>query len=191
MRFRAGWLGWMRWGGSTNWRSSRAKYSTSASVWGLRGRKGQALGGQRVAAIAQWPGHIPGGVVVDAPAMAIDLFPTLLALAGLDLPSDRVIDGARSGRWKYYRSVHLCAWPTPLDKKSTLAGRWVHANRYTDPQTGETVARSTHDPPLFDVVVDRDESYNVVWRHPDVAARLHAAIEAWERDFFANPRGWR
>ena len=102
-----------------------------------------------------------------------------------------IIDGARSGRWKYYRSAHLYTWPTPLDKKSTLAGRWAHANRYTDPQTGETVARSTHDPLLFDVVADRDESYNVVSRHPDVAARLHAAIEAWERAFFANPRGWR
>jgi hypothetical protein len=98
---------------------------------------------------------------------------------------------ARSGRWKYSRSVHLYTWPTPLDKKSTLAGRWAHANRYTDPQTGEVIARSTHDPLLFDVVADRDESYNVVSRHPDEAARLHAAIEAWEREFFANPRGWR
>jgi arylsulfatase A-like enzyme len=191
------------------------------SPGGLRGRKGQALeGGQRVPAIAQWPGQIPGGRVVDAPAMSIDLFPTLLALAGLELPRDRVIDGrdlaglltgretesphdalfffnanivdgTRSGRWKYYRSVHLYTWPTPLDKKSTLAGRWVHANRYTDPQTGEVIARSTHDPLLFDVVADRDESYNVISRHPDEATRLHAAIEAWEREFFANPRGWR
>jgi uncharacterized sulfatase len=133
------------------------------SPGGLRGRKGQALeGGQRVPAIAQSPRHIPAGNVVRAPAMGIDLFPTLLALAGLELPRDRiidgrdigglltgresasphealiffnanVIDGVRSGRWKYYRTVHLYTWPIPLDKVSTLAGRWAHANVYTDP----------------------------------------------------------
>ena len=49
----------------------------------------------------------------------------------------------------------------------------------------------THDPLLFDVEADSNESYNVVDRHPDQAARLHAAIEKWEREFFENPRGWR
>ena len=44
---------------------------------------------------------------------------------------------------------------------------------------------------LFDVVADTNESYDLSDRHPDEAARLRAAIEAWERDFFANPRGWK
>ncbi len=187
----------------------------------LRGRKGQAMeGGQRVPAIAAWPGHVPAGSVVSAPVMNIDLFPTLLALAGLELPADRtidgrdigpllegrtqesphdalfffnanVIDGVRSGRWKYYRHVHSYTWPVPLDKVSTLAGRVAHQNTYTDPRNGVTVHRSAHDPMLFDVVADTNESYDLSDRHPDEAARLRAAIEAWERDFFANPRGWK
>lgn len=187
----------------------------------LRGRKGQAMeGGQRVPAIAHWPGHVPAGGVVSAPAMNIDLFPTLLALAGLGLPADRtidgrdigallfgratasphealfffnanVIDGVRSGRWKYYRHLHSYTWPVPLDKVSTLAGRFAHANTYTDSRNGVTVGRSTHDPLLFDVGADTNESYDVLPRHPDEAARLRTAIEAWERDFFANPRGWK
>jgi arylsulfatase A-like enzyme len=187
----------------------------------LRGRKGQPMeGGQRVPAIAVWPGHIPAGRVIDAPAMNFDLFPTILRLAGLELPRDRIIDGrdlwpllggasdasphdalfffnanvvdgARAGRWKYYRWVNLYTWPIPLDKPNTLAGRTAHGYTYTDPQSGATAHLVTHDPLLFDVVADSNESYNVVAAHPDEAARLQAAIEAWERDFFANPRGWR
>ena len=49
----------------------------------------------------------------------------------------------------------------------------------------------THDPLLFDVVADSNESYNVAANHPDDAVRLQSAIDTWERDFFANPRGWR
>ena len=43
----------------------------------------------------------------------------------------------------------------------------------------------------FDVEDDTNESYNVISRHPDEAARLHAEIERWESEFFENPRGWR
>lgn len=64
------------------------------STGGLRGRKGQSYeGGFRVPFIAAWPGRLPAGTVSSQPAMNIDLFPTLLAVAGLAPPSDRVIDG--------------------------------------------------------------------------------------------------
>ena len=64
------------------------------SAGDLRGRKGQSFeGGFRVPLVARWPGRIPAGTVAGVPAMGIDLFPTLLGLAGLGLPSDRVIDG--------------------------------------------------------------------------------------------------
>ena len=187
----------------------------------LRGRKGQPMeGGQRVPAIAVWPGQIPAGRVIDAPAMNFDLFPTVLRLAGVEPPRDRaidgrdlwpllsgtatasphdalfffnanVIDGVRSDRWKYYRWVNLYTWPVPLDKPDTLTGQQAHAYTYTDPQTGETAHLVTHDPLLFDVDADSNESYNVAANHPDDATRLQSAIDAWERDFFANPRGWR
>ena len=191
------------------------------SAGGLRGRKGQPMeGGQRVPAIAVWPGHVPAGRDIAAPTMNFDLFPTVLGLAGLAPPRDRaidgkdlwpllsgasdadphdalfffnanVIDGARSGPWKFYRWVNLYTWPVPLDKPNTLTGRTAHAYTYTDPETGETAHLVTHDPLLFDVTVDGGESYDVSGRHPDVTARLGAAIDAWEDDFFGNPRGWR
>ncbi len=187
----------------------------------LRGRKGQPMeGGQRVPTIAVWPGHIPAGSTIDVPAMNFDLFPTLLGLAGLNLPDDRVIDGrdlwpvlsgqssqdphdalfffnanvidgARGGRFKYYRWVNLYTWPVPLDKPNNLSGVMAHEYAYTDPETGKTRPLVTHDPLLFDVVADSNESYNIAAGHPAESARLQTAIEDWEREFFANPRGWR
>jgi arylsulfatase A-like enzyme len=177
-------------------------------------------GGQRVPAIAHWPGYIRASSVIDEPTMNIDLFPTFLSLAGLNLPRDRVIDGrdlrgllsgqdragpgeplfffhanvidgVRSARWKYYRWVNLYTWPVPLDKVNSLVGRGAHRYTYTDPQTGITMPLITDDPLLFDVDADTNESYNLASRHPDEAARLQAAIELWELEFFENPRGWK
>ena len=64
------------------------------STAGLRGMKGKTWeGGLRVPMIARMPGVIPGGVVNDAPAATIDVLPTVLELAGVVVPEDRVIDG--------------------------------------------------------------------------------------------------
>jgi uncharacterized sulfatase len=64
------------------------------STGGLRGMKATTWdGGIRVPFIARWPGRIPAGRTVREIAGIIDIFPTLLKLAGAPLPGDRVIDG--------------------------------------------------------------------------------------------------
>ena len=64
------------------------------SSGGLRGRKRDMHeGGIRVPGLARWPGKIKPGSVCDVPVVGSDFFPTALALAGLQPPSDRVIDG--------------------------------------------------------------------------------------------------
>lgn len=55
------------------------------SVKGLKGLKGQVYeGGIRVPGIVYWPGKIKPGDVIDQPAYAADIMPTLCALAGAD-----------------------------------------------------------------------------------------------------------
>ena len=64
------------------------------STGGFRGMKGQTWeGGLRVPFISRWPGKIPQGIVNNAAVGTIDIFPTLLKIAGVDIPKDRVIDG--------------------------------------------------------------------------------------------------
>ncbi len=64
------------------------------STGGLRGMKAKTWeGGLRVPMIARWPGKIPAGMVNHSPAGTIDILPTILKAAGVDIPRDRVIDG--------------------------------------------------------------------------------------------------
>jgi arylsulfatase A len=64
------------------------------SSGGLRGRKRDLHeGGIRVPGLARWPGKILPDTTSDAPVIGSDLFSTLLALAGVEPPTDRVIDG--------------------------------------------------------------------------------------------------
>jgi arylsulfatase A len=50
-------------------------------------------GGQRVPFVASWPGSIPPGSVSRELTTAMDLLPTIAALAGARLPEDRILDG--------------------------------------------------------------------------------------------------
>ncbi len=65
----------------------------AGSAGPLREGKGTCFeGGIREPAIFSWPGKIPAGQTCSAPAMTIDVFPTLAKFCGASLP-DRVIDG--------------------------------------------------------------------------------------------------
>lgn len=61
----------------------------------LRGRKGSVYeGGHKVPFIARWPGRIEAGAASDTPGITLDIMPTLLALAGVEPPAERPLDGA-------------------------------------------------------------------------------------------------
>jgi len=148
----------------------------NGSTGGLRGRKGQSYeGGFRVPMLAWWPGRIPAGSVCREPAMNIDFFPTCLALAGLTLPTDRIIDGkdisgllegkgkqsphealfffhhneiegVRTGDWKYFRRINHAVYPVYADKDNTLLG-WIVNNFFT--YAGKDAEGKTHTIPFL------------------------------------------
>lgn len=61
---------------------------------GLRGMKATSWdGGLRVPFIARWPGRIPAGIVNASLASSVDLFPTIVELAGLSPGTGSGIDG--------------------------------------------------------------------------------------------------
>jgi arylsulfatase A len=154
------------------------------SAGGLRDRKGGAgwEGGYRVPFIARQPGRIPAGIVNDAMAMNIDLFPTLVRWAdgqvpnveldGLDIasllttrrapsPHDELvlfqnedIAAIRTQRWKYVVRSNYRTYEAPLD----AAGRVDWAV-------------------LIDLTNDPAEVYDVSARYPDVLADMKARLE--------------
>ena len=156
-----------------------------------RDRKGSSWeGGQRVPFIAHWPGTIPSGTVNNEPAMNIDLFPTLLALAGTPLPADRTIDGKNM---------------LPMLTESAASPHEVlylfNANRIAGVRSGnwklvlETQYRAavpSFDNPdsyygpnglLFNLEVDPSETYSYAREFPEVVARLRGYLRQGQEEF--------
>jgi arylsulfatase A-like enzyme len=60
----------------------------------LRSGKGSLYeGGVRVPYVFRWPGHIPTGTVSDTPINSVDLYPTLLEVAGAKPKTGYTLDG--------------------------------------------------------------------------------------------------
>lgn len=73
-----------------------SKYAERSSIRGkqLSGKKGTMLEcGSLVPAMISWPGKITPGRISNQLIDACDFMPTLAELAGIKLPTDRVIDG--------------------------------------------------------------------------------------------------
>ena len=157
----------------------------------LRGRKGEVYeGGQKVPMIARWPGHIRPGRVSDAMAMNIDLFPTLLSMAGVPLPRDRVIDGRDLSRLlmsdQEQASPHDLLFYFPVLRGNFPAGARSARFKYLA-STGD-VGR---DKAILTDVHRDQEGHNLIRRFPEEGARLGEAVVSFGAELAENPRGWR
>ena len=152
---------------------------------GLRGRIRDAHeGGIRVPLIARWPARIPGSRVVNTPAIAYDVFPTLVSIAGGRLPDDRVYDGQDIGPLLTGEGTFQRAEPF----------FWVYTDRITTVRDGRWKLHVGHrdkllkTPELYDVAVDPAESHSLALEHPRVAQRLEQQIREYETRI---PKAWR
>ena len=151
---------------------------TGGSAGLLRDGKGSTWeGGMRVPGIFWMPGKIKPTVERNV-ASTLDLYPTLIRLAGGTMPSDRPMDGVDlSGLlfkgepierevFCYYRGEKLYA---------ARLGAWkIHL--ITQAPYGEKPV--THEKPLlYNLEVDPSESHEISASHPEVVARIVAAVE--------------
>jgi arylsulfatase A-like enzyme len=62
--------------------------------WPLRSGKGSYYeGGIREPMFACWPGKIQNGLISDVPVTNLDFFPTILEVAGVEKPAEKILDG--------------------------------------------------------------------------------------------------
>ena len=145
----------------------------------LRGGKSTTWeGGHRTPCIARWPGVVPPHSVNAGMTSTLDIFPTIMAFAGKNVPDDRVMDGhslknvltdnAQSPRdtMYFYDSGVLCAvrwkhWKLHLEIKPDIGGR------FSKPES----------PLLFNLDQDPSEKYDIAQQHPDVVAAIKEIIE--------------
>lgn len=61
----------------------------------LRDKKGSLWeGGIRIPGILRWPGKVAPGTTCDEAVCGVDFLPTACAIAGIEAPKDRILDGA-------------------------------------------------------------------------------------------------
>jgi len=140
-------------------------------------------GGMREPGIAWWPGRIKPGLTTRELASSLDLYNTCLGLAGVPVPTDRVIDGvdmspilfgtgpSKRNVMFYYRGDELFAV-----RKGTYKAHMRTAAGYAEP--GRPLKFESHDPALlFELGSDPGERFNVATNHPDVIADIQREIE--------------
>ena len=142
----------------------------------FRGSKASSWeGGHRVPFIISWPARIPEGIHRTAMATNMDLYTTLLNLAGATAPDDRPVDGkdimslilddAASPHeyFYYFRTDHL---------EAIRDANW---KLHVKPMPG--FERVT--PQLFNLNEDPYERFDVAMDHPDVVNRLYDQLQAF------------
>jgi arylsulfatase A-like enzyme len=167
------------------------------SPGGHRGRKTDLFeGGFAVPFIAYLPAELPAGAVLSQMAMGIDVFPTVLALAGIELPNDRIVDGRdlmpmlRDGAPSPHDALFFY-WAAKLG--AVRAGAWKFQARRPISVGYAPVSLMLQmplGPWLFDLRSDGEESYDVGARHPQIRDRLARLLEERARSDAIDVRGF-
>jgi hypothetical protein len=154
----------------------------------LHGYKAQTWeGGIRVPFIVKWAAHLPAGKVDDRPVIQLDILPTVLAAAGVDVKPEWKLDGVnllpylsgakkgqphdllywrfggqiaiRKGDWKLVKATGLSTGPEALSGKATTEGA-----------------------ELYNLAQDIGEKNNLAAKEPEKVKELAAAWNAWNAE---------
>ena len=151
-------------------------YKTHGGSAGLlREGKGSTWeGGMRVPMVAWWPGTLKPGIVTDM-GSTLDLFPTLISLAGGKVPTDRIYDGydltaLLAGKGKnirkemfYYQGEQLYAV-----RLGEYKAHFETKILYTGQKESDK-----HDPPLlFQLEHDPSEKFDISGQHPEIIEKI-------------------
>ncbi|MDN3690714.1 arylsulfatase [Cyclobacterium jeungdonense] len=140
---------------------------------GMKGRKGSTdEGGVRSPFFLQWEGRVPAGKTVPEIAGAIDLFPTLLDMAGLDYAGKKPLDG-------------ISLKPLILEENPSWKDRMIfsHWNGSTSLRTQKY--RLDKDGNLYDMDSDPSQQDPVQDQHPEIIQDLRLAVTNWEAEMEA------
>ncbi len=141
----------------------------------LRGFKHDVYeGGVRVPFLMRWPRGLPAAVKYDKPVISLDLYATVLAMAGIPMPTEKTLDG-----------VNLIPFLTRKDPGRphgalyfTFGSGWA----IRDGDTKLVFNRDRKGPPeLFDLESDVPEKKDLASTKLDTTARLKSLFDQWNR----------
>ncbi len=136
-------------------------------------------GGMREPAIFWGPKFVKPGLVSDL-GSTMDLFATFSAMAGIELPKDRIIDG------KDLSETLIHHKPSPRNSMLYYRGTELYAARLgdykahfiTQGEYGQFGELEVHDPPLlYNVNQDISENFNIARNHPEIIVQIKILVE--------------
>ena len=151
----------------------------------LRSGKGSLYeGGTRDPFVVRWPGVTKAGSVCDVPAIHVDVFPTLLEIAGAKRPEKQILDGEslvklfRDPSASLQREAIYQHFPGYLGAGDNMwrttpvgliqAGDWKLMEFFEDGRLE-----------LYNLRDDIGETKNLAAAMPDKTKELHAKMLAW------------
>ena len=153
------------------------------SVGPWRGQKGTLYeGGVRSPTVACWQGHLKAGQEVNEALHIVDLYPTLLRLAGGKLEQEKTVDGLDA--W----STIADGMPSPheaiLLNSTPFTGAVIEGD-WKLVRNGQVRANETEHPEtemweLFNLAKDASESKNLYNRRPEIAKRLATLLDEYK-----------
>ena len=166
-----------------------APQATYTRNYPLRGYKYSMWeGGIRVPFAVQWTGQLPAGLPYAQPVSALDIVPTIAAVAGVSLPPDRIYDGLNVVPYLMGGQV------APL---RTLFWRWFGLGATGPPasQSRATIYAVRSDslklvkhggsPSVYNVSADITESNDLARLQPEKLASLSQLYSQWEAEMIA------
>ncbi len=153
----------------------------------LRSGKGSLYeGGTRVPFIMRWPGVTKPGSTNDVPAIHVDVYPTLLEIAGAKAPENQPLDGAsllpilKDPSGSLTREAIFQHFPGYLGMGP---GKWrttpVSLIEVGDWKLLEYLESNALE--LYNLKEDIGEAKNLAALMPEKAAELHSKLQAWRK----------
>ncbi len=152
---------------------------------GLRGGKNTVYqGGTLSPCYVRWPaGSVPAGETCDALTAHVDLYSTLIEIAGAAVTPklQRQLEGRSlvpllqnpKAPWEQRMLVHHAGrWKSGQAEQSKYVKSAIQDSRFTLVNNEE----------LYDLKADSGETTNVIDKHPEVAANLSSAYDQWWAD---------
>ena len=156
-------------------------YYSRGETAGLRGQKRSLFeGGVGVPFIVHWPGTVPAGKINNTSHIAaVDILPSLCALAGIDLPADYISDGEDLSKsllggdqkrkrplfWDWRGPANLENWP----RMAVRSGDWKFV-----------INEDASEKLLFNIQAKRVEENDSLEYYPELADSLLQVLTQWK-----------
>ena len=168
--------------------SDNGGYAPATSMEPLRGSKGMLYeGGVRVPLIVRWPGVVEPGSTSEEPVIGLDLFPTILEIAGVPTPDGAEPDGRslvpllNRDADSLDREALYWHFPAYLQGNRDADGPWrttpAGAIRMGDWKLLEFFEDGRIE--LYNLADDLGESDDLASERTEIAEDLHRRLRTW------------